>query len=72
MPDVCIRIRPDGPLVIEGPISLVDQNGQPFAWSNAKGNVALCRCGHTNTAPFCDGSHKRCGYQSQPLAVPRQ
>lgn len=52
-----IRIRKDGPYVIEGAdVRIVDWDGveQPCA----RMPVALCRCGASATKPFCDGSHR--------------
>ena len=64
MSDVRIRTRVDGPFVVEGKIELVDHNGNVFPLSSDKPAIALCRCGHSANRPFCDGSHKREGFQS--------
>ena len=68
MADVIIRCRPDGPLVIEGPVTVVDQQGNPFPLPTHKPLVALCRCGYSRSKPFCDGAHKSCGFQAAELA----
>lgn len=76
MPEITIRLRPNGPLVIEGTsaldglVKIVDQNGAPFAIPANKPAVALCRCGQSANKPFCDGAHKACGFISQELAAP--
>ena len=70
MSDVRIRLRVDGPLVIEGPFTIVDHQGHAFTLPMDKPAVALCRCGQSGRRPFCDGSHKTCGFQAQDLAEP--
>jgi len=68
---VVIRCREDGPLVIQGPVKVVDHLGNEFEIPAGKPAVALCRCGQSNNKPFCDGSHRRCGFQAAQTAKPR-
>jgi CDGSH-type Zn-finger protein len=63
-----IRCRENGPLVIEGPVIVTDHQGNAFPLPPGKDKVALCRCGHSKTRPFCDGSHRSCGFQAAELA----
>jgi CDGSH-type Zn-finger protein len=65
---VVIRCREDGPLVIQGPVQVMDHNGNVFALPVGKGNVALCRCGESKVKPFCDGSHRLCGFRAGEVA----
>lgn len=75
---VTIRCREDGPLVVElpdgpgGPVALrvTDHLGQAFPLPVHKRAVALCRCGRTSNRPFCDGSHRECGFSAADLAGP--
>jgi CDGSH-type Zn-finger protein len=46
----------DGPLLVRGPVRLVDQDGNEI--ETDRDPVALCRCGRSRMRPFCDGSHK--------------
>ncbi len=64
MADVKIRMRPNGPLLVEGPFTLTDSEGNEFALNAEKPAIALCRCGTSGNRPFCDGSHKSCGFDS--------
>ena len=66
-----IRVRDDGPLVIEGPLTLVDADGNAFELPVNKPLVALCRCGQSKNKPFCDGSHKTCGFSASQRAALR-
>jgi CDGSH-type Zn-finger protein len=65
-----IRCRENGPLLINGPVKIVDHLGNEFPLPAGKENVALCRCGHSGTKPFCDGSHRACGFQARESALP--
>lgn len=78
-PVVTIRCREHGPLVVELPagpdgptvaLRVTDHLGQAFPLPAHKRVVALCRCGQTKTGPFCDGSHKNCGFSAANLAPP--
>ena len=68
MSAVNIRLRDNGPLVVEGPIKIVDAEGGEFPVSADKPAVALCRCGASGNKPFCDGSHRSCGFESADRA----
>jgi CDGSH-type Zn-finger protein len=67
-----IRCRENGPLVIQGPIKIVDHLGNEFIIPPGKETVALCRCGQSKNKPFCDGSHKVCGFAAAETAKPKE
>ena len=69
MAEVNIRMRPNGPFVVEGPFTLTDSAGNEFAISPDKPAVALCRCGASANRPFCDGAHKACDFESDERAA---
>jgi CDGSH-type Zn-finger protein len=68
MADVTISMRPNGPFLVEGSVQLVDSDGQPFPGVADKTMIALCRCGASAKRPFCDGTHSRCGFESDEKA----
>lgn len=55
-----IKVRKDGPYKITGPVQLVDAEGNEIDTKphEKNGTIVLCRCGHSQTKPFCDQSHK--------------
>ena len=57
---VRITIKPTGSIHVQGPVEIVDSEGQPISPPPAKtpGVVKFCGCGRSATRPFCDGSHK--------------
>ncbi|HKP90782.1 MAG TPA: CDGSH iron-sulfur domain-containing protein [Thermoleophilaceae bacterium] len=58
------RITPyrDGPYIIRGDFSLMDQDGNEI--DPGRGTIALCRCGRSQIRPFCDGTHKLIGFRA--------
>ncbi|MFM9025601.1 MAG: CDGSH iron-sulfur domain-containing protein [Planctomycetaceae bacterium] len=70
---VTIRCRKHGPLVVELPVAgvglrVTDHLGRAFPLPTGKRAVALCRCGQAKTRPFCDGSHRDCGFSAEEVA----
>ena len=66
MADVTITPSDNGPYLVAGPIKVVDATGAEFT---VKGEViAFCRCGHSDHKPFCDGTHRKVGFKSEPRA----
>ncbi len=63
-----IRCRENGPLVLPMTVRIVDHLGNAFPLPTGKENLALCRCGASKNKPFCDGSHKTCGFQAAETA----
>ena len=65
---VTLKVRQNASILVEGDdVQLVDWNGNPYVIE--KRPFALCRCGHSNRKPFCDGSHRTSGFQA-PEAAP--
>ena len=60
-PDLPVEIAviPDGPLWLSGGLPVERSDGEPVEIRN---RVTLCRCGHSNVKPLCDGSHKEAGF----------
>ena len=70
-----ITPKPNGPLIVDGPVRIVTPEGRELPVPPLKDGtpaqvVKLCRCGHSATKPFCDGTHKRVGFRDAPEAGP--
>lgn len=62
---ITIKIRENGPLLVEGEFRLVDAEGNEVPIVKK----ALCRCGGSTMKPFCDGTHSKIGFQGAIAAV---
>jgi CDGSH-type Zn-finger protein len=62
---VTIKIRENGPYLVDGDFTLVDHNGNEVPIVKR----ALCRCGGSTIKPFCDGTHSKIGFQGANAAV---
>lgn len=67
MAETKITVNNNGSLRIEGEFVIYDAWGKPFDLSGRK-VISLCRCGHSGNKPFCDGSHRAAGFQSEVQA----
>jgi CDGSH-type Zn-finger protein len=65
---ITIRCRENGPLVLPMNIKVVDHLGNEFALPQGKDVIALCRCGHSERKPFCDGHHKVANFKAVEIA----
>jgi len=57
-----VRSMPNGPLIVEGNLTIRAGSGRT-AWQGEK--AVLCRCGASKKKPFCDGSHKKAGFEAE-------
>ena len=62
-----ITVKNNGSLRVEGDFEVVDQEGRPFGVTG-RAHVSLCRCGQSENKPFCDGTHRICGFRSEIVA----
>jgi CDGSH-type Zn-finger protein/uncharacterized Fe-S cluster protein YjdI len=52
----------NGPVHVEGNFELRDQDGQFISRGS---DVWLCRCGGSGNKPFCDGTHRKKGFEAE-------
>ena len=57
MPATKITVNNNGSLKVEGDFEIVDRNGTVYHLGGRE-IVSICRCGLSQTKPFCDGAHK--------------
>ncbi|MFC6929061.1 ferritin-like domain-containing protein [Actinomadura yumaensis] len=74
-----IAVLPDGPYLVYGRVPLrrkrkiVSGGGSALTWQTGEDLptediYALCRCGHSRSKPFCDGTHARIGFDGTESA----
>ncbi len=62
-----ITINNNGSIKVEGEFTICDPAGNTFDLSGRTA-IGLCRCGHSENKPFCDGAHRKAGFQSEVVA----
>ena len=74
-----IAVLPNGPYLVYGGIPLrrklkiVSAHNDAVTWKTGEAlatedTYALCRCGHSSTKPFCDGTHALVGFDGTESA----
>src|SRR6516165_869539 len=66
-----LAVKPlrNGPLMIDGPLEIVSGTGRTVTRVS---EAFLCRCGGSANKPFCDGSHKRIGFEAEGTERPKR
>ncbi len=78
--DKRIEVTEDGPYVVTGAVPIakqiieVDEDGESVAWVEGEelhrhAHYALCRCGASESKPFCDASHMVVGFDGTETAT---
>lgn len=57
---VTVKIMKDGPIVIKGSFELINGGNRKDI---SESIISICRCGKSNQMPFCDGHHRKIGFQ---------
>ncbi|KUO09694.1 CDGSH iron-sulfur domain-containing protein [Streptomyces sp. DSM 15324] len=52
-----VRVQRDGPLLVEGPVEVVGEDGEVTV--SRRFAVAVCTCRRSRIFPWCDTSHRR-------------
>ncbi|MBL7113926.1 MAG: CDGSH iron-sulfur domain-containing protein [Bacteroidales bacterium] len=52
----------DGPYVVEGDFTIFDSEGNEL---KKMAITSFCRCGQSNSMPFCDGTHRKISFSDQ-------
>lgn len=55
-----IEVLPNGPLMVHGLLAVKHPDG---SITQKEKKTAFCRCGASGNKPFCDGSHRRVGFE---------
>ncbi|MGP8033009.1 MAG: CDGSH iron-sulfur domain-containing protein [Steroidobacteraceae bacterium] len=74
-----VTVTRNGPYLVSGAVPLArqtivaDAEGGSEQWREsdpfpAQDSYALCRCGHSRTKPFCDGTHSKIGFDGSETA----
>ncbi len=58
--ETIVEPTPNGPLMVYGNVTVKGANGTLTKKNNA---TAFCRCGASQNKPFCDGTHRKIGFE---------
>lgn len=55
-----VEVSPNGPYLIKTECLILHSDGKK---ETKTGTVALCRCGASANKPYCDGAHRKVGFE---------
>lgn len=59
-PTATVTVRANGPMIIAGDFEMIDTDGSKMRTMQM---VSLCRCGKSDSQPYCDGMHFKAGFR---------
>jgi CDGSH-type Zn-finger protein len=59
--NIRMQVKANGSIRVTGTVDFVNVEGHVVT---TKTDFSLCRCGHSNEKPFCDGSHRANNFQA--------
>lgn len=58
--ETIVEVSANGPLLVYGNIKIKDAEGNETIKNKV---TALCRCGQSGNKPYCDGTHRKVGFE---------
>ena len=58
--ETIVEVSKNGPLLVYGNIMIKDSEGKETRQNKT---TAFCRCGKSSNKPFCDGTHRKIGFE---------
>ena len=58
--ETVVEVRENGPLLVYGTLKVTDKEGNVEIRNKT---TAFCRCGLSHNKPYCDGTHKKEGFE---------
>ncbi len=58
--ETIVEVSANGPLLVYGNIKIKDAQGNETIKNKV---TALCRCGQSANKPYCDGNHRKVGFE---------
>lgn len=58
--ETIIEVTENGPLLVYGNVKIKDAQGNEVVKNKV---TAFCRCGASSNKPYCDGTHRKIGFQ---------
>lgn len=60
--DAIIQIMKNGPILVEGDFKIIGEDGNDLKTTIM---TSFCRCGHSQSQPYCDGTHRKIGFKDE-------
>jgi len=60
MENTKVEVFENGPLIVHGTLEIKHSNGEKEIKET---RAAFCRCGVSQNKPFCDGEHRKSGFE---------